>query len=319
MGNAHAKAWSARDDAQVVSVCDPLEDRRTQLAESTGASAYDYYRDAILHDGLNVISVCTPVCYHSEIGCSAAEHGIHVLCEKPLALTMEQANAVVQAAKQNNVCLSTSFQYRGFPKCQKYRELFRGGAFGGPIIARFSDVREVRPKLAMHRRSENGGPIIDMAGHYFDLMRFVTGEEPVSVYAQGFVYGKGKQRLTEVDDFAIDSAAIEVRYGGGHILSVLVNWGMPEGYAGYSEEVLMGPEMTVRPVGKTLEVLSAGGEKQEIDVGGGPTGPTVRIIGLVEAIRDGKPLEVSGVDGRIALAVSLAALESIETGEVVRL
>lgn len=321
MGRNHAKVWSAREYAEIVSVCDPLEDRRTKLAETTGAAAYDYYKDAVLHEGVNVISICTPVCFHSEIGCFAAEHGVHVLSEKPLALTMEQADAVVQAAKQNEVFLSTSFQYRGLPKFLKYRELFRSGAFGGPIIVRFTDVREVRPKLAMHRKSMNGGPIIDMAGHYFDMMRFITGEEPVSVYAQGYVYGEGKQRLEGIDDLAIDSATMEVKMTGGHTLSALVNWGMPEGYAGYGDgEILMGPAMSVQPVGKTLEVLKAGGEKQEIDVSqGGLPGPTVRINGLCDAIADGVPLKVSGEDGRIALAVSLAALESIGTGEVVRL
>jgi len=321
MGRNHAKAWSARDDAEVISVCDILEDRRTQLAESTGAVAYHDYQDAIIHDGVNVVSVCTPVHIHSEIGCFAASHGRHVLCEKPLALTLDQADAVIAAAKANGVYLSTSLQYRGIPKYQKYREMFSEGAFGGPIMVRFADVREVRPKLAMHRKSMNGGPIIDMAGHYFDLMRFITSEEPVAVYAQGHIYGRGKQRLAEVDDFAIDAATIEVTMTGGHILSVFVNWGMPEGYAGYGDEIVMGPAMSARPSGGgKIEVLSSGGQKDEIDVStGGLPGPTVRINGLVASIRDGAPLEVSGEDGRIALSVSIAALDSIETGAVVKL
>ena len=318
MGKNHAAAWNAREDAQVVSVADPLEDRRNQLAESAGAVAYASNDDAIGHDGVNVVSICTPVCFHSEIGCLAAEHGRHVLSEKPLALTLDQADAVIAAAKANGVCLATSLQYRGLPRYVKYHDLFHEGAFGGPIFARFADVREVRPKLAMHRQSMNGGPIIDMAGHYFDLMRYITSEEPVSVYARGHIYGQGKPRLAGIDDLAIDAASIEVGMTGGHVLSVFVNWGMPEGYAGYGDEILMGPAMSARPIDGKLEVLY-GGRKEYIELGPGLPGPTVRINSLVAAIRGEGPIEVSGEDGRVALSVSLAALESIRTGGVVAL
>ncbi len=320
MGRNHAKVWGARQDSQIVAVCDILRDRRDKMAETTGAVAYHDYRDALAHDAVNVVSVCTPVHIHAEIGCLAAGNRQHILIEKPLALTMEQAQAVISAARDNGVQLSTSFQYRGFSKNVKYRELFQQGAFGpGPIIARFSDVREVRPKVAMHRKSMNGGPVIDMAGHWFDLMRYVTGEEPVSVYATGHVYGRGKERLAEVDDFAIDAAAVEVKMSGGHILSALLNWGMPEGFGGYSEEIMMGSAMSARPTGGFLELLRAGGAKEEVELAPNPPGPTVRINGLVDAIEGRTPLEVSGEDGRIALGVSLAALRSIETGAAVEL
>jgi len=319
MGRNHAAAWNAREDAQVVSVADPLEDRRARLAESGGAVAYASNEDAIRHDGVNVVSICTPVCFHSEIGCLAAQYGRHVLSEKPLALTLEQADAVIAAARENGVCLSTSLQYRGSPKCVKYHDLLHEGAFGGPIFARFADVREVRPKLAMHRKSMNGGPIVDMAGHYFDLMRYITSEEPMTVYARGHVFGQGKPRLAGIDDLAIDAAAIEVGMSGGHVLSVFVNWGMPEGYAGYGDEIVMGPAMSVRPVEDKLEALYGDKRKEMIELGPGSPGPTVRINSLVAAIRGQGPIEVSGEDGRVALSVSLAALESIRTGGVVEL
>ena len=126
--------------------------------------------------------------------------------------------------------------------------------------------------------------------------------------------------MAGIDDLAIDAATIEVTMTGGHILDVLVNWGMPEGYAGYGDEIVMGPAMSVRPSGgNKIEVLSSCGQKEEIELEGGLPGPTVRINGLVASIRDGAPLEVSGEDGRIALRVSLAALESIETGSVIKL
>ncbi|MDH7480550.1 MAG: Gfo/Idh/MocA family oxidoreductase [Armatimonadota bacterium] len=318
MGNQHAAGWVSRGDVRVVSVCDPIEERRNSLAQKTGAVAYENYQDAILHEGVNIVSICTPVCFHSEIACFAAKFGRHILCEKPLALTLEQADEMIRIAKKNNVFLSTSFQYRGLAKNIRYKEIFQQGAFGGPIFARFEDIREVRPKIAMHRCSMNGGPIIDMAGHFFDLMRWITREEPVSVFARGHIFGKGKERLLGIDDLAIDTADIIVEMSGGHVLNVLVNWGMPEGFTSLGSELLVGPNLAVRPLGSKLEIIS-GSEKNTCDLPPNPPGSTVRINDMVDAVREGREPEVTGKDGRIALAVSIAALRSIETGEVVRL
>lgn len=319
MGRTHAAGWKLREDAEIVAVSDPLEDRRTQMAENTGATPYPTYQDAILHEGVNVVSVCVPVCFHSEVSCFAMRNRRHVLCEKPLALTMEQADEMVRTAKETGMLLSTSFQYRGYARNVRYRKLFQEGAFGGPIFVRYSDVREVRPKLAMHRRSMNGGPVIDMAGHYFDFIRFITGEEPVSVFARGHVFGKGTARLASVEDFAIDAADVQVTMTGGHVLNVFVNWGMPEGYSGFGEEVVIGPKLSARATSDGIEVLSHNWKETWDTKIGNPPGSSVRINDLAEAIIEGRQPEVTGDDGRAALKISLAALESIETGNVIKL
>jgi predicted dehydrogenase len=318
MGRQHAAAWQKRDDCRVVSVFDPIEASRHKLAETVGATAYDSAVAAIEQPGVQVVSVCVPVAFHAEYACLAASRGRHVLSEKPLALSVEEADRMIRTAEENRVLLSTSFQYRGFSRNLKFRELVTEGAFGGPIFARYMDVREVRPKSAMHRKSMNGGPVVDMASHYFDLMRFFTDEEPVSVYAQGHVYGQGKPRLSVVDDFAIDAASIEVKFTGGHALSIFVNWGMPEGFQEITDELLIGPSMSARKVGAGLE-LQFGDRKEEWRGESDPPGPTVRIDGLVSAIRGEAPLEVTGDEGRVALRLSLAALESIATASSIQL
>lgn len=319
MGRTHANGWKLRDDSEIVAVCDPLEDRRLKMADETGAVPYPTYQEAILHEGVDVVSVCIPVGLHSEVSIFASENHRHVLSEKALALTLDQAHAMIEAARRNGVLLSTSFQCRGFARHLKTRQMIREGAFGGPIFARFTDIREVRPKLAMHRKSENGGPVIDMAGHFFDLMRWLTDSEPVSVYARGHIFGRGKPRLAEVEDFAIDAADITVTMEGGHVLNVMVNWGMPEGFGSLTEELIIGPEMAVHTLGGQTHIRR-GGESESWPTGeGDPPGSSVRINDLAEAIHESRQPEVTGEDGRIALQVSLAALQSIESGELVLL
>ena len=230
LGTSHADVWSSRPDAKVLTVFDPQGDRGKALAEKHNARACTSYQQAIDSDVVNVVSVCTPTCMHSEISCYAAAGGRHVLSEKPVALTLEQADAMISAAAAHNVQVAVSYQFRGAPSCRRYRSLFLDGQFGGPLFARFVDIREVRPKLAMHRESMNGGPVIDMGGHYFDLMRFITDAEPLRVSASGHVFGQGKQRLSGIDDLAVDAAEVLVEFSHGHVLSTNINWGMPEGF-----------------------------------------------------------------------------------------
>lgn len=320
MGTRHARAWSARPDAALLTVYDPIPERCERLAAEIGAAACESYEEAILHEGVTCVSVATPAAFHAPVACFAAENHRHVLSEKPLALTLEQAEAMRASAKVGGVLLAVSFQYRAFERNRKLRELFRSGAFGGPIFARYADVREVRPKIAMHRKSLNGGPVIDMAGHYVDLMRFITGTEPVIVSASGHVFGRGKARLSEVDDFAIDAASLEVRYREGHTLSVFANSGMPERFPGFGEEYVIGRELSARAApGDGLDIQHADGMENWRPDSPGDSGPGSRIADLVNALDRGESLEVSGDDGLVALRVCLAALESIETGRTVSL
>ena len=317
MGRAHADAWMARPDAKVVAVYGPHENNREALATHTNAKPCSDYREAI--EMADIVSICSPVCFHAEQAIAAANCGKHILCEKTLALTLADADAMIAAAQKNNVCLSTAFQQRGLARNLYYRSLVANGTFGGSIIAHYTDIREVRPKLAMHRRSMNNGPIVDMAGHYFDLLRFVTGEEPIRVFAAGHVFGKGKPRLAGIDDLAMDTAVIEVAMSKGSIISVVISWGMPERHPGLAAEMLVGPALTAQNVaGQTVFTYPT--HTDSIDFRrADPPGSSVCIHGIAEAVNNRCPPQVTGTDGRIALAVSLAALKSIETGKAVSL
>lgn len=318
MGGNHAACWKERADARVAAVYDPDGARCQALAASCGAVACTTPEAAFAVAGVNVASICTPVCHHRPMAELAFRANCHVLCEKPIALTDEDARAMISAARFADRHLAVSYQYRTFPAWQQARELVQSGAIGTPICARFVDVREVRPKLAMHSRSMNGGPIIDMAGHFFDLMRFITGTEPLKVMASGHVYGEGKARLASIRDFAIDNAEIQVQYGDGHVLSAYVNWGMPEGHPGYVQNTITGPQGVIHglPGELRLDLTDRTISHRLPKAGFGPAG---RIADLVGAIRGEHALEVDGEVGRRALGVSLAVLRSIASGQMVEL
>lgn len=315
-GKGHAQEWQKRKNSRVVAVCDALEDRLRALAEETGASAYVDWRDAVLHEGVDVVSICTPSHSHADITCLAAENGRHVFGEKPMALTVEQGEIMLDCTRRAGVVYMPCFQYRDMGVYRRYRELFQAHRFGGPVVFRFTDIREVRPKTAMHSRSANGGPIVDMACHVFDLMRWITGEEAIRVYASGGVFGKGKPRLAEIADLAIDQAVVEVTMRGGHQLHAYFNWGMPEDFPGVSsEQWMVGPELAARPADGNMEVLCA--DHRELWPLGENPGTGRRVERMVQAIHGESAPDITGEDALAALRISHMALESIETGQAV--
>jgi predicted dehydrogenase len=318
MGRAHARAWKERTDSRVAAVFDLDSGRADAMASDTGATACDSWQAAVETDAVTMVSICTPICFHAEMAIYAAKHGRHVLTEKAIALTLEDADAMIEAAADAGVKMVVDYQHRTFPVHRTWRWLIQNGILTGPLFIRLEDVRGIRPKTAMHRSSMNGGPIIDMAGHFFDMVRYYTGAEPVRVTAHGHCLGRTKTELKEFDDLAPDAAEMLVEYTNGHVLSAYVNWGLPSGHPGRTHMCITAADAVSCPVSDKLSVRYSNREVLYDHVPG-MTGTAGRVEDLVCAAVNDTPPEVAGEDGRIALAVCLAALESIETGKTVDL
>lgn len=316
MGGRHARAWAAQPDVKIVAIADSLREKAEKLAQEVAADAkiFTDYKEAIAYEPVQALSVCMHTLLHSEVAVYAANHKKHVLCEKPLALSLEQGQAMIDAQKKNNVKIAVSFQYRdGWAR--RCKQWFDEGRFGPKLIMRFADIRDVRPHLQMHRKDDSGGPVVDMACHYFDWMRFVTGCKPVRVYARGHVFGKDKPHLASIADPAVDTAVIQVEYEDGHVLDFTVNWGMPQGFVNFMEESLMGAKGYAKP--QDDRILFQDGEHQEYwPINAPKILPERRIADLVAAIREDRAPDATLEDGLLALRTSMAALKSIETGKI---
>lgn len=332
MGAEHAVAWK-QAGADIAAVSDPDAERCQRLAKSYGAVACSDWQDAVRHESIDVVSVCTPVSQHRDLSVAAAEAGRHVLCEKPMALSLAEADAMIAAASANGVRIAVCHQYRGFGHFRTFKTLVDDGTLGSPLYMHMTDWREVRPKLAMHRRDMNGGPVHDMSGHFMDMARYLTGSEPVSVTAIGGVLGANKPRLADIERPGIDTANILVQFEGGHVLSVSINWGLPEGTPEYHSIAISGPggfAHTVAPLAGEFADDDNPVQKLTVLVGDGsgvrrvadpvyPRGPAICIDDLVGSIRTGEPGVFDGREGRRALTMVLAALKSVEFGQSISL
>jgi len=315
MGRRHADAYHDCEGVRICGIADSDQFKAESLATVHGnPPVFNDYAEALKVCRPDVVSVCVPAFRHAEVSIAALEAGAYVLCEKPIALTLEEADAMIAAHEANGDRLGIVFQRRYSTLWQAAIE--RLPELGKPLMYHAFDFREVRPKLMMHSQSGNGGPVIDSAVHDFDMLLQLIG--PVeSVFAMGNVFAEGKSEVASVEDLAIDTAAINLRLTGGHSASVTYGWGMPAGFPEQIRNEILGPEGMLRLFPDRIEHYQ--GENLIEDVVGIAIddGHSVQISEFVTAIRSGTTLPIPPTEARAALALAYAALASIESGDPV--
>jgi UDP-N-acetylglucosamine 3-dehydrogenase len=324
MGTKHAERWRKVPEAQVVAVVDVDETRAEKLARAHRLKTWHIdYRSTVSLPEVDVVSVCVPTCDHPEITIFAANRGKHVLCEKPIALTLTEVDQMVATARQNRIKLGLGLMRRYSPITAELKAWLARGELGRPVMYHAVDVREIRPKREMHDAHANGGPIIDMGVHLFDGWRFIFDSPPVQVFAQGLKLAQKRQELADIREIAYDTASIVVQYASGDIGNFVVSWGLPPGVTPPGRpDHIFGPhglaevaygmthqEVRVSRSGAEAEVLAA--SEQDMY--------QLEIDDFARAILDDRPPTTTAEDGRISLGVALAALESIQSGRAVSL
>lgn len=324
MGTIHAQRWNALSEARVVAVVDIRPDRAERLARACDLDRwYGDYREAIAREDVNVVSVCVPTHLHAEVAVCAAEHGKHVLCEKPMARTLAGADAMIAAAARQRVKLGIGFMRRYSPVQTALAAWLAAGKLGRPLAYHALDARELRPKREMHDANANGGPVIDMGVHLFDGWSLLFGAEPVEVYAQGHRLAAGRPEIGHIAEVAVDTATVVVRYASGDTGTFVCSWGLPPGVvpAG-GPDTLFGPagvlHLTYHATHQEARWLREGGAWETIAVSDEDMYQR-EIAGFAACIIEDRPPLAGGAEGRAALRVALAALESIGAGRPVRL
>lgn len=311
MGEKHARAYQRLPNVDLCAVADPDGLRAGRMAaELNVQGVYAGFQEAIEQERPDIVSVCVPAFLHAGISAAALEQGCHVLCEKPLALTLEDARRMLDAAEKSNAHLAVVFQRRFMPVWQEVEQ--RLPALGAPLSYQAADFRPVRPKVLMHSKSGNGGPVIDCCVHDFNMVLHLFGK-PASVYAMGDVYADGKSEVDSVRDLAVDTAAISIRFEAGHKALVSYCWGLPTGYEDSVRAEILGPNGLLRIFPDSLEHHLPGGRVETVR-GLEEEGHPAQIAAFVDAIAGGQTPPVNPGEALPALEVACAALASIESG-----
>jgi len=199
----HASSIQLSDVAELVAVCDNKEDRAKQAAVKYNCNFYTSYEDMLDKEEIDVVHICTPHYLHAPMTAYAASKGKHILTEKPMSISTEDAREMVELCESNGVTLGVIFQNRYNPGSQLIKNAIQDGSLGSVLGAKCSvtwDRSDEYYSLSDWKgtwEKEGGGVLIDQAIHTMDLMRWFVGEEIEYVDAQ---IGNRAHEAIEVED-----------------------------------------------------------------------------------------------------------------------
>jgi UDP-N-acetylglucosamine 3-dehydrogenase len=321
MGTPHARAFAGISDVRVVGIFSRSADKAAALAEEVGAEPFSDPMKLATDPRVDAVSVTLPTQVHKEFVVAALEAGKHVLVEKPMAVTVEECDAMIAAAQRNKRILMVAHVLRYWPEYVALVQYVKSGALGKPLIATAKRLAGPPRWAEYYLHPEwSGGGVVDMQIHDVDTLNWLFGT-PKTVYARGQrspETGGWDVALTLVDygdvrGFAEASVMQAPEYPFTMGLSVLCERGSVE----YSFRA-GGVQVDSRDqAGTSLMVYEAGKEPRPLAFTPGDAYVN-EVRSFAECVRTGRPpADGTGAQGRLALATALAARESIETGQVV--
>lgn len=317
MARRHLDAYSRLEAVNLSALVGRTSSRAEQLAAEFGVSVcYRTLEKALAVERFDIASVCLPTSLHPETTIALLQAGIHVLTEKPIALTETAAQRMIETAEAENRKLSVVFNRRFGSSFAEYSS--RLSELGRPLVYRVEDLREIRPKRAMHDKRRNGGPIIDCACHDFDLLLHLFG--PVeSVYATGHSFATPGELGIEAGDVAVDTGNVSLRFENGFSAEIFYGWGLPSRPEYWIRRTFLGPGGMLTAegdFGQTVEHYRRDGVRLTAR-SFVPDGHRNQIERFVAAVRDDTDVPVPPGASVRALHLSLSALESMESGKVI--
>ncbi len=201
----HAVSVQQHPATKLVAVCDIKEDRAKAKAQEFDCNWYSDYKEMIEKENLDVVHLCLPHYLHAPIGIYCMENGIHLLTEKPMTITLEDAKAMIKTAKAHDVLFACIFQNRYNAGTVLTREQLQNGSLGKILAAKCfvtwnrSDEYYLSSDWKGSWEKEGGGVIIDQAIHTLDMMRYLVDEE--IDYIEATIAKRG-HALIEVEDTA---------------------------------------------------------------------------------------------------------------------
>jgi predicted dehydrogenase len=181
VGHLHAKALSRLSESMFVAVCDTDLQRAQQFAAEYEVKAYQDVEEMIASSRVESLTVCTPHPLHAEPAVKAANAGVHVLIEKPLASSLQDCDAILNAAKRSGVKIGTTSQRRFYAPCQRIKRAIEEGKLGRPIlgsVAMYGWRDQAYYKSDPWRgswKAEGGGVLVNQAPHQLDLLQWYMG------------------------------------------------------------------------------------------------------------------------------------------------
>ncbi len=315
--HVHSPAYAAvlrdLDAADFVGITDDEAGRGAEAAERFGARFFDS-ADSLFEE-VDATVVCSENKNHARDTIPALEAGVHVLCEKPISTTLEDARAMIQASETSGSQLRIAFPVRYLPAVIRAREIVRAGSLGRVLALSGTNHGRIPGGWFLDPELAGGGAVMDHTVHLADLLRWMLDVEVKSVYAEiDSFFGAGG-----TDDAAILTLEFEGGpFADGAFATIDPSWSRGDGYPTWGDVTLRiagtSGVLDVDPFARPLRIF----EHETGAPSWSYTGEDMNALMLSDFLRgvaEGDPSGASGLDGLRALEVVLAAYRSAQDHE----
>jgi len=326
----HLPECADNPDSKLVALADPAKARVEDLAAEYGAKAYTDYRELLKSPEVHAVVVAGPNSLHAAMSMEALAAGKHVLCEKPMATTREDAAAMVKAAEKSKTFLMIGLNQRLMPPHVRAKEILASGKLGKVLAFRTAFQHpgpegwsvDAGKSWFFQKGQAAMGVTGDLGVHKADLLRWLLGQEFSEV--AGFISTLDKRdsegNLIDLDD----NAFLKLKTTGGIVGSMILSW------------TNYGPEENYTIVYCTKGVLSIGidpgwgvivdyrnGEREQHKVGAIATNTKQVASGVIDlfthCIKTNTPPEINAVEGYKSLDVILTAMDAAKQGKTLKI
>lgn len=330
ISDTHLDAICALPNAHVVAVCDTREAAARAKAEKYGCAWYTDLAEMLKRDDLQVCNVVVPSGLHARLGIQCLRAGKHVICTKPIDITLENIDALIAAADANGVLVGATHQCRGTSVYKRLKRAIVDGRlgkllYGNAVVPWYRSDEYYSDGWHGTRKLDGGGALMNQSIHYIDLLLWMLGD-PVEVF--GYAEQKAHPMI-EVEDCA--SAVAKFASGAQGVIQ-----GTTCTYHGKQARLeVHGTLGNVVITGDELRLWEVEGDETEYNPAAGhlagASDPKAGMVGeavsahaeqigdLLQAIEAGRQPVLNGREARKAVELILAIYRASETGQVVKL
>ncbi len=318
MAGVHAEAWRQTPVQVVAFVARDWDQEAGAMAAKHQARLVTRLEE-VLPDA-DVVDICTPTHLHADFTLRAAVAGKHVICEKPLALTVEEGRRMIRACRTHGVRLLVGHVLRFFPEYRAARDLVARGEVGRPAVLRLSRCA-FQPRKADNwfiDPARSGGMMLDLMVHDFDFARWVAGDV-VRVFA--------RSTRDAAPQGGLDHALVILTHRNGAISHVEGSWAFPPPTFRTRFEIAGTEGLIVFDSPSAAAIVTYlhrqnGGERVEVPL---PRSPllespyAIQLRTFTHALTGGDDPPVTAVDALAAVQIATAAIESSQRGTAIEL
>lgn len=323
----HVPEYSYRKDCRLIGYYDPVTERAQNLAEKYGGKVFTSIEQLLSDRNIDAVSVCTPNKYHAPLSIAALKAGKHVLCEKPMAVSADEALSMIKTAEECGKFLMIGHNQRLAPAHIRAKEILQSGGLGKVLTFRTTfghggpegwSVENGRHTWFFKQDEAFIGAMGDLGVHKADLIRWLIDDEIVEAKAYVATLDKtnDKDEPIDVDDNAV--CLLKSRNGiYGTLTASWTYYGAEDNStvlycSGGVIKIYDNPEFPI-------EITKKNREKVFYKVGRIQTNESQHNSGVIDmfvnSVVSGKKPEIDGNEGFAALRIVLACLESARTGK----